>query len=315
MPTSESQTEKELLGAIRRSGYPLEIQVVNTFRTAEWEVIPCFDYFDLDEFVHREIDLLARKEFQVAGGRSLQVEILVECKHSPQSQWVFFPYGPGVENPIPRHLPLVGTLDDGYTMLQSLIADLPLYDMPEPLALNMDAFGVGSNRKEEQRKTGSKKREATSKNDMLFRKASFQSVKALLGRMVGREFTEKPMLFLSLIVFDGSLFIYQGIPDEEVRSVDHVRYRHYVPLNPWRMTADKHASDYLQGALRITRETGEYYPLEIIGPGFLATWIGFVEEAVSDHASAEILGRWAAIGNRLLEKKYERLVDAMRREA
>ena len=82
---------------IKRSGFPLEIEVAKVLEDKGWEVDPSSPYRDYDQGILREIDLIAHRAMQATlTGRpiapySAEVELVIECKKSEEFVWVFFP--------------------------------------------------------------------------------------------------------------------------------------------------------------------------------------------------------------------------------
>jgi len=82
---------------IRRSGFPLEIEVTEILQTRKWEVEPSKFYYDHDAGGFREMDALAvrpltelRKE-NPSYPYDIKVNLVVECKKREGVAWVFFP--------------------------------------------------------------------------------------------------------------------------------------------------------------------------------------------------------------------------------
>jgi hypothetical protein len=91
-------SENEFIASeIRKSGYPLEVEVAELLETCGWEVFPSLFYEDKDEEEFKEIDILAYR--QIAGALkgspnypySVTIAVLLECKKRENLALVFFP--------------------------------------------------------------------------------------------------------------------------------------------------------------------------------------------------------------------------------
>lgn len=69
-----------VLGAIRASGYPLEIRVARALRRRGYSVTPSWNFFDEASGRSRELDIVARKDHALKSGGSISFHTLVECK-------------------------------------------------------------------------------------------------------------------------------------------------------------------------------------------------------------------------------------------
>jgi len=81
---------------IRKSGFPLEVEITELLEKGGWDVLPSYFYFDRDEMVFKEIDILAYKHIIPPKGFSnfpyyLTIGVLVECKKRENFAVVFFP--------------------------------------------------------------------------------------------------------------------------------------------------------------------------------------------------------------------------------
>ena len=86
---------------IRKSGFPLEIEVAEVLERHGWEVTPSLFYHDLDDDEFKEMDLVARKRAANAFSSDLSrsrtypynvtMELVIECKKREGITWVFFP--------------------------------------------------------------------------------------------------------------------------------------------------------------------------------------------------------------------------------
>lgn len=102
------RTENEHVAEeIRKSGFPLEIDIAETLERHNWEVMPSVFYYDLDDSEFKEVDLLAYKTV----GSSLQdspnypyvvrIALVIECKKREKGIiWIFFPRPRKPDDPV-----------------------------------------------------------------------------------------------------------------------------------------------------------------------------------------------------------------------
>src|SRR5208282_1726017 len=82
---------------IRKSGYPLEVEISDILERHDWEVLPSIFYFDHDDSEFKETDILAYKVVARAlkGSPnypySITIGLLAECKRREDVALVFFP--------------------------------------------------------------------------------------------------------------------------------------------------------------------------------------------------------------------------------
>jgi hypothetical protein len=82
---------------IRKSGFPLEIEVAEFLQDKGWHVFPSHYYPDRDEDTHKELDILAEKIFSTKQQQSgkysytIMITLLIECKKREDLALVFFP--------------------------------------------------------------------------------------------------------------------------------------------------------------------------------------------------------------------------------
>ncbi len=75
---------------IRKSGYPLEIEI-SSMLDGKWEdVINTDSYYDSDEGKTRDVDINARRYYDFHRSFLFTVNLTIECKKSENSAWVFF---------------------------------------------------------------------------------------------------------------------------------------------------------------------------------------------------------------------------------
>lgn len=81
---------------IRRSGYPLEVEVAELLESSGWEVLPSVFYQDRDDNTYKETDLIAYKHIApLKGSRNypyrITIGVLLECKKREDIALVLFP--------------------------------------------------------------------------------------------------------------------------------------------------------------------------------------------------------------------------------
>lgn len=82
-----SEKEKRILKDIEKSGYPLEVDVIEQFMKKYWSVFPQYPYFDKQKERMRAIDMVA---YYPAEMRAFFLPMLiVECKKS-EKPWIFY---------------------------------------------------------------------------------------------------------------------------------------------------------------------------------------------------------------------------------
>ncbi len=89
-----TKNEKEfILENIKKSGYPLEIEV-SSILEKDWFVVNNAFYLDKISNKEREIDILANNPFSKHEGSKIKflctITLIVECKKSNTHAWVFF---------------------------------------------------------------------------------------------------------------------------------------------------------------------------------------------------------------------------------
>ena len=83
---------------VLKTGYPLELEVIDGLKSHGWEVMASTNYLDDDEDKWRELDVKAyrRVEFgkvsHIPGwSYTLIFTLIIQCKKSEKFAWVFFP--------------------------------------------------------------------------------------------------------------------------------------------------------------------------------------------------------------------------------
>jgi hypothetical protein len=84
------KTEPEaVLAWLAQEGYPLEVSVGKICRAKGWLTFQSFSYTDPNESKLRACDVYASR-FVHAGGITLNIDLAIECKRSPDKPWVVF---------------------------------------------------------------------------------------------------------------------------------------------------------------------------------------------------------------------------------
>jgi hypothetical protein len=87
MSDSSAELAGRIESDIRKSGFPLEMYVLNVCSTKNTGRMPSVRYEYLDQL--REIDLLAFFE-TIASTHHTSTDLIIECKKSSEKPWVFF---------------------------------------------------------------------------------------------------------------------------------------------------------------------------------------------------------------------------------
>ncbi len=92
-----SKENEHVAEEIRKSGFPLEIEVADILQRHGWEVIPSSFFYDYDTEEYREIDILAYNHVGTALKGSanypyrITMGLVLECKKREDTALVFFP--------------------------------------------------------------------------------------------------------------------------------------------------------------------------------------------------------------------------------
>lgn len=84
----ESKVHAALVEAIKKTGFPLEHQVADAFKTAGWNTIGGKYYIDDVDGRARELDLIVYR-VKTAGEFSFVTALLISCKKDAAHKWVF----------------------------------------------------------------------------------------------------------------------------------------------------------------------------------------------------------------------------------
>lgn len=80
---------------VRRSGFPLEIEIAELLEKSRWEVSPSFFYKDYDDNEYKELDITAYKGVKSVSAPNdpyrVSLNLSIECKKKEDITWIFFP--------------------------------------------------------------------------------------------------------------------------------------------------------------------------------------------------------------------------------
>jgi len=274
-PDEEIGTVRE---TVERTGFPLQMRVGEILRSSGWIVYHCCQYFDPEGGKYREMDIVALKTVA-----RVVLHLIIECKKSESQSWVFFAPELGmVQNAASiKHHPYHSA--PGNSAYRSLFSGLPCFSRGKPWALYATVIG-----KDQRNKSQKNKRE----KDWQFRSALLPVIKATIsqiGLVTGRMPVRR--IFLPLIVFEGSMFLYQRTGDIQKR--DYIVYYHYQPLLV-KPEAWPRAPAYIGDALRHYEQQGPGFLVEILAPGELPRWLYEVEDHITTEASERVLDGWGS---------------------
>ncbi len=85
MPNAPDDLMEKVGKGIAKSGFPLEMEIGNVLRSANWYTEHSPHYFDIDELQYREYDIKASRS-----GNIFDTQLYIECKRSSDKQWVFY---------------------------------------------------------------------------------------------------------------------------------------------------------------------------------------------------------------------------------
>jgi hypothetical protein len=90
---------KKLWEQAQKTGFPLEVDVIESLVERDWRIQSSASYFDDDEGGRpRELDIKATKMFDIShvldfdkGLYRLEANLIIQCKQSTNRGWIFFP--------------------------------------------------------------------------------------------------------------------------------------------------------------------------------------------------------------------------------
>jgi hypothetical protein len=89
---------------VLKTGFPLEVNIIDLLLSKGWIVEPSVNFFDDDEHKFRELDIRATKHYGSANvgpmpnmKYNLSITLVIECKKSEKDAWVFFPLQTPIE--------------------------------------------------------------------------------------------------------------------------------------------------------------------------------------------------------------------------
>jgi len=84
--------EEKIKEELKKSGYPLEVEVTLALESSEWNVLNQEGYIDPETKKWRTIDILATKSIELSGSvyKKLHLSLAIECKKIEGKPWVFW---------------------------------------------------------------------------------------------------------------------------------------------------------------------------------------------------------------------------------
>lgn len=84
--------EEKIKEELKKSGYPLEVEVTLALESSEWNVLNQEGYIDPETKKWRTIDILATKSIELSGSvyKRLHLSLAIECKKIEGKPWVFW---------------------------------------------------------------------------------------------------------------------------------------------------------------------------------------------------------------------------------
>jgi hypothetical protein len=84
--------EEKIIEELKKSGYPLEVEVTLALESSGWNVLNQEGYIDSETNKWRTIDVLATKSIELSGSvyQRLHLSLAIECKKIEGKPWVFF---------------------------------------------------------------------------------------------------------------------------------------------------------------------------------------------------------------------------------
>ena len=83
---------------VLKTGYPLELEVIDELKSHGWEVMASTNYFDEDEGKWRELDVKAYRKIEFGKVKyapewsyALDLTLIIQCKKSEKFAWILFP--------------------------------------------------------------------------------------------------------------------------------------------------------------------------------------------------------------------------------
>lgn len=206
---------KKILERIRRSGFPLEIEIGNSLRKNNWMVVNQWPYIDKITKKVRTADVFAWKIWLQAG---LSFLLLIECKRSPGKEWVF--YGQKKEEDISAEL-------SAFIELVSKLGNTPL---ESKLTTKLATMSYDDIRKSEF--SSLTMLDKSIKIGVLNMGAGKQDFHVATQQIMSATEVAKEGMKLCCvypaIVFDGELFeFYQENGADKIRPINHLQYRSF----------------------------------------------------------------------------------------
>jgi hypothetical protein len=279
----KSTLEDYLLGRVKKSGYPLEIEISNILENERFAVFNTQYYFDAEAHQGRDIDIFALTLGpEVIDDKllplSLRTDLAIECKKSETHAWVFYTrprlpmssiYMHGqFRTTVPK--PEEFSMESFEWFLQHKCLILH-YDKFAEIAIAYEEIKKKKMDTEngKKRKNGSSRKEIFEATNQLVKFTSYEmhQIYERIAKLPWKDKREVTTLFFPVIVFDGDMFVMfldSGEPRLERRK--HVllgtHYRCPYCLNVESFTVDivhrSHFNEFIQlwkTHLHTTKET------------------------------------------------------------
>lgn len=220
-----------LKGEIKKSGYPLEIEISSLLDKNWNEVLNTDSYYDTDEKKMRDIDINASRFFEEYAP-ILDVNLTIECKKDDNFAWVFFtrPLKYDIEDIDGQYLDGIQILTkkiDKDAIREVILGNSSLhYSRMRKVAVSFDEFYIKGKKSDY-----GKKRDIFEAVNQLKKYILYSNEQNLKS---GSPYTI--LIHFPCIVFDGEMFVSEVRGEEiNLRRTKHVLIltAHRTPYSPW----------------------------------------------------------------------------------
>lgn len=269
-----SKTKEELKAkiekGIKRTGFPLEMEIGKILREKDWLTNHSYFYFDVNDLDYKELDIRAYKM-----NKYFITNLYIECKHSIKKQWIFF---------VPEKYSFVDVYDLKYFPLRKEIEYKGLRPLLKDSIFNVlkefsDSTDIALNSSVFQ---GDKKTD-----DNSIRKAINSCIEALivsnLEYFVLPPIPFKPSLNLACVVFDGYMFAYrQKGRSFSLRERKYIKYRHDYRIEPWKHPSYIRDIPIMKMCQRYRNAVRSSYILEFIHKDYFSSYIDKLDKSLEE---------------------------------
>jgi hypothetical protein len=283
---TERSLQEKIAEGVKRTGYPLQMQIGGVLSSAGWDANYCHYYVDPQELGYRELDIQATKIV-----KGVRINLSIECKHSCDKQWVFFAPAPSpTVRMAPKYLPYLDR--SGGFIPPTLFANL-WQGRSKSLALYM-AVAKG---------------DKFDTNQTEFRAAAYGCTNAILHEIARLGKQDVRNVFLPFIVFDSGMFLYRW-DWPEPREVSFVLYSHYGPIDVARVPREVVDPAVPQAFQTASRTHGADWIVEVLQPAQLPTRLSAIEKAVQswDEKTLSLWGRDALSLQEILAEIFKGVI-------